>query len=134
MALLKGTPPMTEKVVFDDLLHEEREFAPPKDFAAQANTQDESLYEKAEKDHVRFWDDMAKELHWFQPWKETMTWNPPDVKWFEGGKINITYNCLDRHLTNGSRNKAALIWEGENFERRTLTYAQLHREVCMFSE
>ncbi len=124
---------MTSNVVFDDLLHEEREFAPSPDFAAQAIVKDESLWKQAKADTEKFWADQAAELEWFEPWKTVMNWTPPTVKWFEGGKLNLSYNCLDRHLKTSRRNKAALIWEGENYETRTLTYQQLHDEVCKFS-
>ncbi|MFN5924495.1 MAG: acetate--CoA ligase, partial [Pseudanabaena sp.] len=81
-----------------------------------------------------FWAELGyKELHWFEKWNTVLDWQPPSVKWFDGGKINISYNCLDRHLTTWRKNKAALIWEGENGDSRTLTYAQLHREVCQFA-
>src|SRR5215813_3558555 len=73
---------------------------------------------------------MAEELHWFKRWDKVLEWNPPHAKWFIGGKTNLSYNCLDRHLVTERRNKAALIWEGEPGEQRTLTYHQLHREVC----
>lgn len=72
-------------------------------------------------------------MHWFQPWEKVLDWQPPFAQWFVGGKLNIAYNCLDRHLSTWRRNKAALIWEGEPGDSRTLTYAQLHREVCQFA-
>ncbi|MEK0196000.1 AMP-binding protein, partial [Microcoleus anatoxicus] len=70
---------------------------------------------------------------WFQKWDAVLDWQPPFAKWFVNGKINISYNCLDRHLTTWRKNKAALIWEGEPGDSRTLTYAQLHREVCQMA-
>lgn len=76
---------------------------------------------------------MAEELHWFKKWDTVLKWNPPHAEWFVGGKINISYNCLDRHLPTWRRNKAALIWEGEPGETRTFTYQQLHTEVCKFA-
>ena len=92
------------------------------------------LYDTAKADPEAFWADLAeKELHWFQKWDTVLDWQPPFAKWFVGGKINISYNCLDRHLTTWRKNKAALIWEGEPGDSRTLTYAQLHREVCQFA-
>ncbi len=124
---------MSSKAVFDDLLQEEREFPPSPEFAAAAVVSDKAIYDRAAKDPVAFWEEMAKELEWFAPWKEVMSWTPPDVKWFTGGKLNLTHNCLDRHLKTATRNKAALIWEGENFETRTMTYQQLHTEVCKFA-
>src|SRR5215813_5918562 len=77
---------------------------------------------------------MAEELHGFKRWDKVFEWNPPHAKWFIGGKTNLSYNCLDRHLTSWRRNKAALIWEGEPGEQRTLTYQQLHTEVCRFAD
>jgi acetyl-CoA synthetase len=124
---------MSDPVVFDDLLHEEREFAPPDAFVSRALVRDERMHEAARADTLGFWAEQARELHWFAPWTEVREWNPPHVKWFVGGRTNIAYNCLDRHLGTSRRNKAALIWEGEDFEQRTLTYAQLHTEVCKFS-
>lgn len=92
------------------------------------------LYDKAKADPQAFWAELAEtELHWFEKWDTVLDWQPPFAKWFVGGKLNISYNCLDRHLTTWRRNKAALIWEGEPGDTRTLTYAQLHREVCQFA-
>jgi acetyl-CoA synthetase len=118
----------------ESILHEQRKFAPPKHFADKARLagmqEYEALYERAREDPAAFWADVAKELHWFEPWNEVLSWNLPDARWFIGGKTNLSYNCLDRHLVTERRNKAALIWEGEPGEQRTLTYHQLHREVC----
>ena len=124
---------MDESAVFSDLLQEEREFPPSEAFARDAVVSDDSLYRRAQSDYEAYWEDCAKELVWMRPWDKVMDWQPPHVQWFTGGKLNITYNCLDRHLSTPRRNKAAIIWEGENGERRTLTYLQLHREVCKFS-
>jgi len=124
---------MSNAPVFDDLLHEDREFPPTAAFAAQANAADAGIYARAKADHVKFWENEARELEWFKPWTKALNWTPPTVKWFEGGRINISHNCLDRHLKTANRNKAALIWEGENHEVRTLTYQQLHVEVCKFA-
>ncbi|MBI1371064.1 MAG: acetate--CoA ligase [Planctomycetes bacterium] len=123
----------TNSEVFSDLLQEEREFPAPASFAKHAATNDLSLYKRANDDYEGYWEDRAKELHWFKPWGKVMDWTPPHCQWFTGGKINITYNCLDRHLTTARRNKAALVWEGEPGEERTLTYLQLHYEVCKFA-
>jgi len=119
--------------VFDDLLHEEREFPPTAEFRQNAVVRDTSLYESAAADPVGFWEREARTLTWDAPWTETLDWKPPHARWFVGGRLNITYNCLDRHLAGPRRNKAALIWEGENGDVRTLTYLQLHREVCKFA-
>ncbi|MCH9056456.1 acetate--CoA ligase [Synechococcus sp. PCC 6716] len=122
----------------ESILQEHRLFYPPADFVAKARINSfeayEHLYAKAKADPAAFWGELAQqELDWFQPWDQVLDWQPPTAKWFVNGKINITYNCLDRHLTTWRKNKAALIWEGEPGDSRTLTYAQLHREVCQFA-
>ncbi len=122
----------------ESILNEHRSFAPPEDFVADAviNSQAEyeRLYAQAQANPETFWAELAeKELHWFQAWEQVLDWQPPHAKWFVNGKINISYNCLDRHLTTWRKNKAALIWEGEPGDSRTYTYAQLHREVCQFA-
>jgi acetyl-CoA synthetase len=122
----------------ESILHETRLFPPPADFAQQAKVKNlaeyEQLYARAKAEPEKFWAELAQsELHWFQPWDTVLDWQPPFAQWFVNGKINISYNCLDRHLTTWRRNKAALIWEGEPGDSRTLTYAQLHREVCQFA-
>src|SRR3954469_18015857 len=122
----------------ESVLTEERVFHPPQEFAAQAQIKSmaelESLRADAAADPETFWARLAEsELHWFKKWDTVLKWEPPHAEWFAGGKINISYNCLDRHLQTWRRNKAALIWEGEPGETRTLTYQQLHTEVCRFS-
>lgn len=114
---------------FANLLNEERRFPPPPAFAAKAVTNDQSLYERAAEDYEGYWEDRAKELEWFEPWEKVMDWKPPHCEWFVGGKLNITHNCLDRHLaTRGD--KTAILWEGEPGDERSVTYKQLHAEVC----
>jgi acetyl-CoA synthetase len=93
----------------------------------------EKLRTEASADPEGFWARMAEELHWFKKWDRVLNWQPPHAEWFVGGKLNISYNCLDRHLGTWRRNKAALIWEGEPGDQRTLTYQQLHTEVCKFA-
>jgi acetyl-CoA synthetase len=122
----------------ESVLHENRLFSPSASFADAAAINSLAAYQalaaKATADPAQFWAELAQqELHWFQPWETTLDWQPPVAKWFVGGKLNISYNCLDRHLTTWRRNKAALIWEGEPGDSRTLTYAQLHREVCQMA-
>ncbi len=122
----------------ESILQEERLFPPPADFSENAQIKSmgeyQQLYEQAKADPEGFWAQLAdQELDWFQKWDTVLDWQPPFAKWFVGGKINISYNCLDRHLTTWRRNKAALIWEGEPGDSRTLTYAQLHREVCQMA-
>ncbi|AFY70314.1 acetyl-coenzyme A synthetase [Thalassoporum mexicanum PCC 7367] len=128
---------MSEPTI-ESILTENRVFTPSADFAqnARINSLDkyQEIYAKAQADPQAFWAELAEtELDWFEKWHTVMDWQPPNVKWFAGGKINITYNCIDRHLKTWRRNKAALIWEGEPGDSRTLTYAQLHREVCQFA-
>ncbi len=113
----------------EGLLIETRRFPPPPEFAAQANINDPSVYERARRDPEGFWASIAQELEWDEPWHTVMEWNPPWVKWFVGGKLNASVNCVDRHLRAGRRTKAALIWEGEPGDERVLTYQDLYREV-----
>ncbi len=94
----------------------------------------ERLYREAEQDPAQFWAGIASELHWFKPWDQVLEWNCPWAKWFSGGQINLSYNCLDRHVATWRRNKAALIWEGEPGEVQTLTYQQLLSEVSQVRE
>jgi acetyl-CoA synthetase len=117
----------------DDLLREDRTFPPPPEFRAHALVRDESLYADADRDPEAFWARFASELEWSRPWDKVLDWQPPHAKWFVGGQLNISVNCLDRHLRGPRRNKAALIWEGEPGDRRTLTYFDLHREVSAFA-
>jgi len=122
----------------ESTLIENRLFHPSAEFSQNAHIKSLEHYQqlcaKAKADPEKFWAELAEqELHWFQKWDTVLDWQPPFAKWFVGGKINISYNCLDRHLTTWRKNKAALIWEGEPGDSRTLTYAQLHREVCQFA-
>ncbi|MDB9372595.1 acetate--CoA ligase [Nodularia sphaerocarpa] len=122
----------------ESILQEKRSFPPSSEFAQNAQIKSladyQQLYDQAKANPQQFWAGLAEtELEWFQKWDTVLDWQPPFAKWFVGGKINISYNCLDRHLTTWRKNKAALIWEGEPGDSRTLTYAQLHREVCQFA-
>ncbi|MEA5486873.1 MULTISPECIES: acetate--CoA ligase [Pseudanabaena] len=122
----------------ESVLQEKRLFEPSTEFSQASHIKSlaeyHQIYDRAKADPATFWAELAEqELHWFEKWHTVLDWQPPSVKWFDGGKINISYNCLDRHLTTWRKNKAALIWEGENGDSRTLTYAQLHREVCQFA-
>jgi acetyl-CoA synthetase len=118
-------------------LKEQRLFEPPSDFSSRAHVKSmadyERLYEEADRDPETFWANIARELDWFEPWTKVLEWDAPWAKWFVGGKFNLSYNCLDRHLLTWRKNKAALIWEGEPGEIRTLTYQQLHSEVAKFA-
>jgi len=118
----------------DSVLKEQRIFEPPEEFRSRAHIRslDEyrQLARKAEEDPERFWGSIAQELEWFEPWKKVLEWDAPWARWFSGGKLNLSYNCLDRHVQGPRRNKAAIIWESEPGEVRTLTYLQLYLEVC----
>ncbi len=110
------------------LLNEERSFAPPAEFAARARANDPEVWERANSDPIGFWEGWAKELDWFEPWTKALDWRPPYAKWFLGGKLNASYNCLDRHLATRS-DKIAILWEGEPGDVRKLTYRDLLGEV-----
>ncbi len=116
-----------------DLLQEDRRFPPSNDFRARALMTDESVYARADRDPEGFWAGFASELEWSKPWTRVLEWNPPHAKWFVGGQLNASVNCIDRHIRGARRNKAAIIWEGEPGERRTLTYFDLYRQVSQFS-
>ena len=117
----------------DALLIENRKFKPPAEFKRDAVESDANAYTRASKDYQGFWARQAKTLHWFKPWKKVLDWKPPHAKWFTGGRINVSYNCVDRHIDGPTRNKAALVWEGEPGDRRTLTYWDLYVEVQKFA-
>ncbi|MCC7416341.1 MAG: acetate--CoA ligase [Acidobacteria bacterium] len=117
----------------DDLLRETRRFPPSPAIRAQAHVRDEAIYEDAARDPQAFWARMAAELEWSRPWDAILDWQPPHAKWFVGGRLNASVNCLDRHLRGARRNKAAIVWEGEPGDRRTLTYFDLYREVSAFA-
>ncbi len=118
-------------------LNERRVFKPAREFSKKARIQNLAEYRKMWEESVkrpdRFWGREASELQWQQKWSKVLEWKEPFVKWFVGGKINVSENCLDRHLGTARQNKAAIIWEGEPGEKRTITYLQLHREVCVFA-
>ncbi|HEV8002707.1 MAG TPA: acetate--CoA ligase [Planctomycetaceae bacterium] len=119
------------------VLQELRVFPPPAEFAAQANIKSEEeynrLWNRAKDDPAGFWGEMAANLHWFRKWDKVLDGAMPNTKWFVGGKLNASYNCLDRHLETWRKNKAAIIWEGEPGDTRVLRYQDLHREVCRFA-
>jgi acetyl-CoA synthetase len=117
----------------DALLQEHRSFSPPDSFRKGAHVSDTTVYTAAAQNPEAFWEAQAKELLWYKPWSKVLDWKPPHAKWFVGGKLNISANCVDRHITSARRNKAALIWEGEPGDRRTLTYWDLYVEVQKFS-
>ena len=122
----------------ESVLHEERLFPPAADFAAEAHVASleeyREEYQRSMEDPEGFWADIARELQWFAPWERVLDASEkPFFKWFTGGKINLCYNCVDRHLEGPTGNKAAIIWEGEPGDERVLTYRDLHREVCVFA-
>jgi acetyl-CoA synthetase len=121
----------------DSILQEQRKFPAPEAFAERAHIKGAEEYERVYKESVeepeKFWGRVARELYWFKPWDRVLEWNSPWAKWFVGGQINLSYNCLDRHVQTWRKNKAALIWESEPGEVRTLTYQQLHQEVQKFA-
>jgi acetyl-CoA synthetase len=125
--------PDQKQAEFDDLLHEGRTFPPPPEFRNQAVASDEGVYAEAERDPEAFWARLAGELEWSRPWTTVLDWKPPHAKWFVGGQLNASVNCLDRHVRGPRRNKAAIIWEGEPGDQRTLTYFDLHRQVSRFA-
>ncbi len=116
-----------------NLLHEDRVFPPPEAFRRQANINDPEIYATAERDPEGFWAGFARELEWFTPWTQVLKWQPPHAKWFTGGTLNASVNCVDRHAGGVRRNKAAIVWEGEPGDRRTLTYFDLYRQVSQFA-
>jgi acetyl-CoA synthetase len=115
------------------LLDERRTFPPSEEFKERASWNDPKIYERAAKDPEGFWAEQAKNLDWFKPWDRVLEWNAPWAKWFVGGKLNVTYNCVDRHAHSARRNKAAIIWEGEPGDSRVLTFGMLEREVNRFA-
>src|SRR5438046_6927483 len=118
-------------------LVEKRVFKPTRDFSKKARIKSLDQYRRMYRESIsqpaKFWAREANELVWRGPWKNVLEWKAPFAKWFVNGKLNISENCLDRHLTGSRRNKAAIIWEGEPGDKRTLTYQQLHHEVCRFA-
>ena len=119
------------------VLHETRKFPPPAEFSKRAHVKSLAEYKKIHRESVRnpqkFWGKIAKELHWFKQWKKVLEWKEPFAKWFAGGKTNLCFNCLDRHVNSWRRNKVAIIWEGEPGDVRNIPYASLHRQVCQFA-
>ncbi len=124
-------------IAIESTLQETRVFPPSAEFSAGAHIKSfaeyEEIYNRAAEDPEAFWASAAENLHWFVKWDTVLKWEEPHAEWFVGGKINAAYNCVDRHLETFRKNKAAIIWEGEPGETRTLTYQQLHRQVCKFA-
>ena len=123
---------MTEAAI-ENLYHEGRAFPPPAEFAADALLADESVYEEAERDPEGWWAAHAQRLRWMRPWDTVCEWTPPHSKWFVGGQLNVSDNCLDRHVDDGHGEQIAYHWEGEPGDTRSLTYAELRDEVARFA-
>jgi acetyl-CoA synthetase len=121
---------MTE---IDALLKEDRRFPPSAEWRRTATVNDPDVYRRAAADPEAFWAELARELDWIQPWSRVLEWKPPYAKWFIDGKLNIAANCVDRHVRTARRNKAAIVWEGEPGDRRTLTYWDLYQQVGAFA-
>lgn len=117
----------------EGIVEESKVFKPGAEFKARALVQEEKVYEEAARDRIGFWGQAAERLDWFKPWDKVLEWDPPFAQWYVGGKLNASYNCLDRHLTSWRRNKAAIIFEGEHGDSRVLTYQDLYREVNQFA-
>ncbi len=121
----------------ETVMKEERLFPPPEEFSQKARIgsmeQYQKMWDEAAADLEGFWDQFAHELHWFKPYEKVLEWNEPFAQWFGGGQTNVSYNCLDAHLSTPRADKTAIIWEGEPGDVRRITYRELHREVCKFA-
>ena len=128
---------MADSNKIESHLQEDRQFPPSEAFSSQARIPSmeryKELYQQSIDDPESFWAAEASELHWQQKWDQVLEWNAPFAKWFVGGKINVSENCVDHHLKGTRKDKKAIIWEGEPGDTRTLTYEELHREVCLFA-
>ena len=124
---------VVSSATIDSLLREKEQYPPPETFRRHALVKDEHLYERAMKDFEGFWADEAKQLLWRKRWDKVLQWDEPFAKWFVGGRINVSENCLDRHLKTPLRNKAAIVWEGEPGDKKVFTYHTLWREVNKFA-
>jgi acetyl-CoA synthetase len=129
------TEDRTDAATIENLLREERTFPPPSDFVAQAVLSDADVYPRAETEEgfSAFWTAEGNRLDWMEPWSELYTWEPPYAQWFLGGKLNVSVNCLDRHVAAGLGDRVAYFWEGEPGDARQITYAELLDEVCRFT-
>ena len=123
----------TDGAAIEDFYLEERRFEPPAAFAANANYPDPSIYERAVADPEAFWAEQAASLDWFSPWDKVLEWELPFARWFTGGTLNVSYNCLDRHVAAGLGDRVAFHWEGEPGDKRTISYADLLSEVERFA-
>jgi len=114
------------------LLQEHRKFEPPEAFRAASLISSPEVYERAAADPEAYWAEQAATLEWIVPWRQVLEWTPPHAKWFLDGRLNASVNCVDRHIRTARRNKAALVFEGEPGDRRTLTYWDLYVAVNQF--
>src|SRR6476660_1572200 len=121
---------MATEPTIEAYLLEDRTFPPPASFKKQALVTDTAMYAEAEEDWTGFWAKQALALDWFDEWKTILDWELPFARWFEGGTLNVAYNCLDRHVEAGRGDKVAYHWEGEPGDTRTITYADLLDDVC----
>jgi len=117
-----------ENDLLSNLLSEDRTFAPTPEFVAQANAKP-AIFTQATTDRLAFWENEAKRLHWDTPWNQVLDWQLPFAKWFVGGTLNASYNCLDRHVLEGRGDRVAFYFEGEPGDTRTITYAEMLHEV-----
>ncbi len=117
----------------EELLEQEK-FPPPDEFREQANVSDDSIYDEADEDYEGFWEKQAEALDWEEKWDQVLDWSdPPNAKWFVGGKLNVAHNCVDRHVEAGNGDRVAFYWRGEEGEEREVTYDDLHRDVQKFA-
>src|ERR1700755_533588 len=129
----KGEPMATLESQIGELLDQER-FEPPQEFASNALVTDSGIFEKADEDYEGFWAEQAEALHWETKWDQVLDWSdPPNAKWFAGGQLNVSYNCLDRHVEAGNGERVAFHWRGEEGEELDVTYADLLRDTQRFA-
>jgi acetyl-CoA synthetase len=128
-----GRGPASPEATIEDYFSEDRVFPPTPAFTAGAVVSDPSVYDRAASDRLGFWAEQAGALDWFDPWDTVLSWDLPFARWFDGGTLNVSYNCLDRHVNAGRGDKVAFHWEGEPGDTRTLTYAELLSEVATFA-
>src|SRR5919198_3032649 len=125
--------PATTEQEIEVLLKEEHKFPPPPEFVREANARNPSIYEEADRDPEGFWEGWARELDWFEPWSKVLEWDAPWAKWFVGGKLNASHNCLDRHVHAGLGHRVAYYWEGEDGDRKEITYGELLEMTSRFA-
>ena len=118
--------------MIESSLKEQLVVEPPEEFSKNANVNDPDVYKRAEEDAEGFWEEHARNIDWFEEWDQVLDWQPPHSKWFVNGKLNASYNCLDRHL-DSKKDKLAIIWEGEEGAEKTYTYGELYDATCRFS-